>query len=68
MFYGARDTFNITLQDAATLSIKEFKIPSGTLKSLRKVRQKRYPSKGLAPIQLRRIEGFPKVMVLDVSV
>ncbi|MFK7810813.1 MAG: S41 family peptidase [Saprospiraceae bacterium] len=67
MFYGAQDSFNLELKNLYNNTITKVSVPAGSLKSMRKIRLARYPSLKMAPIQLRRIEGMPKVAVLDVN-
>lgn len=67
MFFGPQEGFVLELRNLVNNELTKVSVPSGTLKSLRKRRIERYPALGLAPIQLRRIEGMPKSALLDVN-
>lgn len=67
MFFGPQEEFVLELRDHTNNKNTKVHIPSGSLKALRKKRLERYPALGLAPIQLRRIEGMPKSALLDVN-
>jgi hypothetical protein len=67
MFFGPQEGFVLELRDLVNKKVTKVNIASGSLKDLRQRRLDRYPALGLAPIQLRRIEGMPKSAVLDVN-
>jgi Peptidase family S41 len=67
MFYGAKDSFDLELNDLHNNSITKVRVASSTLKTMRQTSLKRYPEQVQAPIRLHKIEGVSDVAVLDVN-
>jgi hypothetical protein len=70
MFYGAKDTFELELNDLRNNPASggtKVQVAASTLKAMRQTSLQRYPEQVQSPIRLHQIEGIKNVVVLDVN-